>query len=147
MTSKTLRAMKPAQLLTQPSKAEPNVVLTTVLSHFGFLISTCCLCGEHFTLWFIYVFSSENYFCSKKVPLSGSAQESSLPWALLINSTKNDYPPFFWPSCPSANSETRDSVTNQITGFFLCVVQRILSPENKNFITSLLCLKHLIIYK
>lgn len=31
--------------------------------HPGFLISTCCICGGLFTLWSIYVFSPENYFC------------------------------------------------------------------------------------
>lgn len=34
--------------------------------HPGFLISTCCICGGLFTLWFIYVFPPENYFYSQR---------------------------------------------------------------------------------
>lgn len=42
--------------------------------HPGFLISTCCICGGLFTLWFICVFTQKIIYALKEVTLSGLIQ-------------------------------------------------------------------------
>lgn len=126
--------------LTRPSTAELDAVspLSLTLGFWSLLVALGG--GGLYTLWFLYVFSPENYFCSQGSNLICPSSGVFLAMEIAL---------FSWHICPWANWETRDLATDPMTDFLLYVVYRTLPPENKKKLrTKLVCLKQpLMIYR